>query len=72
MSADKAEYVRKYVDEGLRKGHIRESESPVGYPLHIVPKGEEYCVCVDYCGLNDITVKNSYLLPLIHELQDRL
>ncbi|KAM0703109.1 hypothetical protein Q7P35_009047 [Cladosporium inversicolor] len=42
MSAEKAEYVRKYVNEGLRKGHIRESESPAGYPLHIVLKGEEY------------------------------
>jgi hypothetical protein len=68
MSAEKAEYVRKYVDEGLRKGHIRESESPVGYLLHIVPKGEDYRVCVDYYGLNDIIVKNSYLLPLIHKL----
>jgi hypothetical protein len=72
MSAEKAEYVRKYVDEGLRKGHIRESESPAGYPLYIVPKGEDYRVYVDYWGLNDITVKNSYLLPLIHELQDCL
>jgi hypothetical protein len=72
MSAEKAEYVRKYVDEGLRKRHIRESESPAGYPLHIVPKGDEWRVCVDYRGLNDATVKNSYPLPLIHELQDRL
>jgi hypothetical protein len=72
MSAEKAEYVRKYVDKGLRKGHIRESESPTGYLLHIVPKGEEYCVYVDYYGLNDITIKNSYLLPLIYKLQDRL
>jgi hypothetical protein len=68
MSAEKAEYIRKYVDKGLRKGYIRESESPAGYPLHIVPKGEEYCVCVDYRRLNDIIVKNSYPLPLIYEL----
>jgi hypothetical protein len=68
MSAEKAEYVRKYVDEGLRKGYIRELESPIGYPLYIVPKGEEYRVYIDYRGLNDIIVKNSYLLPLIYEL----
>ncbi|KAM0705466.1 hypothetical protein Q7P35_006825 [Cladosporium inversicolor] len=68
ISAEKAEYVRKYVDEGLRKRHIRESESPVGYLLHIVPKGDEWRVCVDYRGLNDATVKNSYPLPLIYEL----
>ena len=68
MSAEKAKYIRKYVNEGLRKGHIRESESPVGYLLHIVLKGEEYYVCVDYYGLNEITIKNSYPLPLIYEL----
>jgi hypothetical protein len=64
--------MRKYVDKGLRKGHICESELPIGYLLYIVLKGEEYYVYVDYYGLNDITVKNSYLLPLIHKLQDRL
>jgi hypothetical protein len=68
MSAEKAEYIRKYVDEGLRKGHIHESELPTGYLLYIVPKGEEYYVYVDYYGLNDITIKNSYLLPLIYKL----
>ena len=68
MSAEKAEYVRKYVDEGLRKRHIRESESPAGYPLYIVPEGDEWRVYVDYRGLNDATVKNSYPLPLIYEL----
>jgi hypothetical protein len=68
MSAKKAEYVRKYVDKGLWKGHIRELDSPVGYPLYIVPKGEEYRIYMDYRGLNDITIKNSYPLPLIYEL----
>ena len=72
MSAEKAEYVRKYIDEGLRKGYIRESELLIGYLLYIVPKGEEYWVYINYYGLNDITIKNSYLLPLIYELQDRL
>jgi hypothetical protein len=72
MLAKKAEYVRRYVNKGLRKGHIRESESPIGYLLYIVLKGEEYRVYVDYYRLNDITIKNSYPLPLIHELQDRL
>ena len=41
MSAEKAEYVRKYVDEGLRKRYIRELELPIGYLLYIVPKGDE-------------------------------
>ncbi|KAI7411517.1 hypothetical protein KC336_g12012 [Hortaea werneckii] len=74
MSAEKAEVLRKYIDDNLRKGLIRQSESPAGYPILFVPKanGKEYRLCVDYRGLNEITVKNSYPLPLIHELQDRL
>ena len=29
-------------------------------------------LCVDYCGLNRITIKNRYPLPLISELLERL
>ena len=29
-------------------------------------------MCVDYRKLNEITVKNRYTLPLIHEMQDRI
>ncbi|KAM0704632.1 hypothetical protein Q7P35_007418 [Cladosporium inversicolor] len=60
MSAEKAEYVRKYVDEGLRKGHIRESDSPAGYLLHIVPKGDEYREPTIESGLRQDTNRRQY------------
>jgi hypothetical protein len=65
--------LRKYLDENLRKGYIRPSTSPAGYPILWVPKknGEER-MCVDYRQLNDITIKNRYPLPLISEMRDRL
>ena len=73
MSAEKAEVLRKYIDDNLRKGFIRESESPAGSPVLFVPKKDnDWRLCVDYRELNEITIKNSYPLPLIHELQDRL
>jgi len=73
MLAEKSELLRKYVDEGMRKGHIRESDSPVGSAILFVPKGKkEYRVYINYRGVNNETVKNSYPLPLIHDLQDRL
>jgi hypothetical protein len=73
LSAEKLEILRKYLDDNLRKGFIRESQSPAGYPILFVPKGEnDWRLCVDYRGLNEITVKNSYPLPLLSELQDRL
>ena len=35
-------------------------------------KDGSLCLCVDYRGLNNITTKNRYPLPLISELLDRL
>ena len=47
--------------------------SPAGAPILFVPKGNgELCLCVDYRGLNKITVKNRHPLPLISEILDRL
>lgn len=73
LSAEKLEALRTYLEENLRKGFIRESQSPAGYPILFVPKPDgSLRLCVDYRGLNNITIKNSYPLPLISELQDRL
>jgi hypothetical protein len=45
----------------------------VGYPiLFVLKKNRLPRMCVDYQKLNNITVKNRYLLPNITELRDRL
>ena len=73
LSAEKLNALREYLDENLKKGFIRESQSPAGYPILFVPKKDgKLRLCVDYRGLNNVTIKNSYPLPLISELQDRL
>ena len=65
--------LRGYIDENLKKGFIRESKSPAGYPILFAPKKDgKLRLCVDYRKLNDITIKNRYPLPNIGELQDRL
>jgi hypothetical protein len=67
------EALKEYLDENLKKGYIRPSQSPAGYPILFVPKKNgKYRLCVDFRQLNDITVKNRYPLPLISELRDRL
>lgn len=60
--------LRKYLDENLAKGFIRPSKSPARSPVLFVPKKDGgLCLCVDYRGLNEITIKNRAPLPLIEE-----
>lgn len=65
--------LRKYIQENIEYGRIRPSSSPAGAPILFVPKKDGTLrLCVDYRGLNKVTVKNRYPLPLISEILDRL
>ena len=62
-----------YLDKNLKKEFIQESQSPAEYfILFVLKKNEKLWLYVNYQRLNNITVKNSYLLSLILELQDQL
>ena len=70
--ADRLE-LKKYITEMKAKGFIRESSSPAGAGVFFVPKKDKTKrLCVDYRWLNDLTVRNSFPLPLISDLIDRL
>ena len=63
------EVLRKYVDDNLRKQFIRHSQSPAAAPILFVKKPDGTLrLCVDYRGLNRITIKNRYPLPLVGEM----
>ena len=65
--------LRSYLDDALAKGWIQHSTSPAGAPILFVPKKDGGLrLCVDYRGLNKVTVKNRHPLPLISEMLDRL
>ncbi|GBG81798.1 hypothetical protein CBR_g33978 [Chara braunii] len=67
------EELRKQLDELLEKGWIRPSSSPFGAPVLFVPKKQgELRMCIDYRGLNAVTVKNVEPLPRIDDLLDRV
>ena len=72
LSETELQALREYLDEHLKKGFIEPSQSPAGAPIIFVKKKDgKLRLCVDYRGLNSITVKNRYALPLISELLDR-
>ena len=73
LSEKELKTLREYLDENLARGFIRKSESPIGYLILFAPKKDgSLRLCVNYRKINDITIKNRYLLPNIEELQDRL
>ena len=73
LSEPELEALRTYLNENLEKGFIQPSKSPAGAPILFVKKKDgSLRLCVDYRGLNKITVRNRYPLPLIPELLDRL
>ena len=68
MSCDEALKLCQYLDENLSKEFIWVSCSDAAASVLFMKKPEEGLhFCVDYWGLNAITVKNWYLLPLISE-----
>ncbi|GBG78899.1 hypothetical protein CBR_g28613 [Chara braunii] len=73
MSPGELDELRRQLKELLEKGWIRPSVSPYGSPVLLVPKKEGTLrMCIDYRGLNAITVKNREPLPRIDDLLDRV
>ena len=65
--------LRKYLAEFMERGWIRRSKSPAGAPILFAKKKDgSLRLCVDYRGLNKVTVKNRHPLPLIAESLERL
>ena len=57
----------------MTKGWIQKSTSPAGSLILFVKKQDgSLRLCVDYCGLNRIMIKNCHSLPLIDEILDRV
>jgi hypothetical protein len=73
LSEKELQALREYLRKELAAGKIRESKSPAGAPIIFVPKPDgSLRLCVDYRGLNRVTVKDRTPLPLMAELRERL
>ena len=64
LSAPECLAMEKYIGESLVAGLIRPSSSPAGF-FFLGKKDGSLHQCIDYRGLNEITVKNRYPIPLI-------
>ena len=67
------ETLKNYIKANSTSDFIRSSKSPASVLiLFIQKKDSSLCLCINYLGLNNLTIKNCYLLPLISELLDCL
>lgn len=62
-----------FLDENLASGKIHLSNSPQGSPFFFIKKKNGgLCPCQDYQYVNEHTICNTYPLPLISDLVDKL
>lgn len=73
MSPSERTEVERQVKELLDNGFLRPSSSSYGAPILLVrKKSGEFRFVLDYRGLNNITVKQSYPMPTVQTLLDQL
>jgi hypothetical protein len=62
---------RTYLNENFEKGFIQPSKLPTkALILFVKKKDGSLCLCVNYRGLNKITIRNLYPLPLTPQVLD--
>jgi len=73
LSPDELELLKEYLDEMLRTGIIRSSKSSAGASIFFAKQANgKLHIVVDYRGLNAITIKYKYHLPLMTPLMEQV
>ncbi len=66
LSLVELEILKAYIETHLKTGFLWSSKSPADVPIFFKKKlNSSLRLCVDYRGLNNLTIKNWYPLPLI-------
>ena len=72
MAPAELQELKSQLQELLRQGFIRPNTSPWGAPVLFVKKKDGTLrMCIDYRGLNQVTLNNKYPLSHIEELFDQ-
>ncbi|KAF3668526.1 putative ribonuclease H protein-like [Capsicum annuum] len=73
MASAELKELKEQLRDLLDKDFVRPSVSPWGAPvLFLRKKNSSLRMCIDYCQLNKVTVKNKYPFPRIDDLFDQL
>ncbi len=73
LSQPEVESMKSYIEEELAKGFLRPFTSPASAGFFFVKKKDGGLrPCIDYRGLNDITIKFRYPLPLVPAALEQL
>jgi hypothetical protein len=73
MTTNQVAKLKEQLQELLDKGYIRPSASPWGaFIIFKLKKDRTQRMCMDYCSLNEVTIKNKYPLPRIDDIFDQL
>jgi hypothetical protein len=73
MSRVQLTALKEWLEENLQKGFIRPSSSPASSPVLFIAKpNSSLHLCIDYRGLNAVSEKDRYLLPLTKETLNSL
>ena len=73
LSHDQDTKLTEFLGEHLRKGYIRESNSPYAAPFFFIKKKDRKLRPVqDYQKLNEQTIRDNYPLPLIKTILKQL
>jgi hypothetical protein len=73
MATPELAKLKEHIKELLEKVFDHPSSSPWGAPVIFVSKKDgTQRLCMDYHALNEVTMKNKYLLPRIDDIFDQL
>lgn len=72
LSRPESQAMEAYIEEALSSGFIRPSTSPAAAGFFFMEKDGGLRPCIDYRGLNNVTVKFRYPLPLVPAALEQL